>query len=247
MTFSILGHCRRTGQIGLALTSVTMGVGGTSPFYGYGGDIAVAQARGNPEAAVAALRALDQGASLEAALAAVQAADPHFEERQIAVMRRDGAVIARTGARNAAWAGELRGEDCLAFGNVLSGPRVIEAMAGRFAATAGDPLGSRLIAALEAGRDAGGQSPGPGRHYRERGAAVRVVGTDAQPNIAALDLRVDMHADAVAELRRIHDIYQPMMALRALRAANPEKMPVLWEWEASNMSANPPPPLFYEP
>ena len=248
MTFSIFGHCPETGQIGLALTSVTMAVGGISPLYSYGGDIVVVQAKGNPRSAIAGAKALDAGGSLEDALTAIIGADVDKEQRQIAILRRDGQMIARTGAKNQPWAGEKRGKNCMAFGNVLSGPQVVDAMAAGYeaAAAAGEPLPLRLIAALEAGRDAGGQSPASGRHYSERGAAVRVIGTEAYPEVAALDLRVDMEFDAVAALRRLYERYAPMVALRALRAATPEKMPVLWEWEAENMAANPPPAIFYK-
>ncbi len=248
MTFSIFGHCPETGQIGLALTSVTMGVGATSPFYGYGGDIVVVQARGNPHSAIAGARALDNGASVEEALAAIIAADPDKEQRQIAILRRDGQMIGRTGAKNHPWAGEKYGKSCMAFGNVLSGPQVVDAMVAAYEAAARDgaELAGRLLSALEGGRDAGGQSPEPGRHYSERGAAIRVVGTKALPDIPALDLRVDMEFDAVAALRRMYERYRPMVELRALRAATPEKMPVLWEWEAEHMATNPPPAIFYD-
>lgn len=246
MTFSILGHCRESGQIGLALTSVTMGVGGISPCYGYGGDIVVVQAKGNPRAAVAGVRALDEGCSLEDALASVAAADAHVEYRQIAIMRRDGAVIARTGRDNQPWAGEKHGRDCLAFGNVLQGPEVVAAMVEGFESTVGAPLASRLITALEAGRDAGGQRAANGRHFSERGAAVKVIGTAELPDIPLLDLRVDLKFDAVGELRRVYETYEPMIELRALRAAHPDRTPVLWDWERDNMSKKPPPEIFYD-
>ena len=143
MTFSIFGHCPDTGQIGLALTSVTMGVGATSPFYGYGGDIVVVQARGNPNSAIEGARALDQGASVAEALDAILAADADKEQRQIGILRRDGQMIGRTGAKNHPWAGEKYGKHCMAFGNVLSGPQVVEAM----------------VQGYEAAARGGGQSP----------------------------------------------------------------------------------------
>ncbi len=246
MTFSILGHCRDSGQIGLALTSVTMGVGGISPCYGYGGDIVVVQAKGNPRAAIAGVRALDAGRSLEEALASIVGADSHIEYRQIAIMRRDGSVIARTGKDNQPWAGERQGKDCLAFGNVLQGPEVVAAIAEAFEASAGASLASRLITALEAGRDAGGQQAADGRHFSERGAAVKIIGNPELPEIPLLDLRVDMKFDAVAELRLLYETYEPMIALRALRAAHPDRLPVLWDWEHENMSMRPPPAIFYD-
>ena len=248
MTFSIFGHCQETGQIGLALTSVTMSVGGTSPYYSYGGDIVVVQAKGNQRSAIAGARALDAGASLEEAVEAITNADVDKEQRQIAILRRDGGMIGRTGSKNQPWAGEKMGKNCMGFGNVLSGPQVVDAMVDAYEAAEarGEELASRLLSALEAGRDAGGQSPAKGRHYSERGAAIKVIGTDAFPEVTAMDLRVDMEFDAVSALRTMYTRYKPMIALRALRAATPEKMPVLWEWEAENMAANPPPAIFYE-
>ena len=52
MTFSILGHCSSSDQVGIAYTTVTLAGGGTSPFYGYGGHIVAVQAFGNQQAAM---------------------------------------------------------------------------------------------------------------------------------------------------------------------------------------------------
>jgi uncharacterized Ntn-hydrolase superfamily protein len=62
-----------------------------------------------------------------------------------------------------------------------------------------DPLEFRLLAALEGGRNAGGQVGAQG-HLTERSAAIRV---DAVPDHPDIDVRVDLHDDAVVELRRI--------------------------------------------
>lgn len=244
MTFSILGHCTETGQVGLALTSVSIGVGGISPTYGHSGGIVVVQAKGNPRAGLAGARVLDGGGSAEEALAAIVGADVDPEERQIAVMDRGGGIGVRTGSKNGPWAGEVVGADRVAFGNVLVGPEVVEAMASAFDAAGGQPLADRLLGALEAGRDAGGQQGPGGRRYSERGAAVRVVGTEAFPEIPALDLRIDMEFDAVTRLRALYETYRPVVGLRAMRAVNPRSMPDLADWEAEHMADRPPPPVY---
>lgn len=61
-------------------------------------------------------------------------------------------------------------------------------------------MGPRMLAekrALEAGRAAGGDKRG------RRNAALRIVSTGPYPY---LDLRVDDHADPVAELRRVYEV-----------------------------------------
>ena len=245
MTFSILGHCTETGQVGLALSSVSMGVGGISPTYSYSGGIVVVQAKGNPRAGIAGAKVLDAAGTASDALDAVAGADVDIEERQIAIMDRQGRIAARTGAKNGSWAGEVLGADRVAFGNVLQGPEVVAAMAVAFDNATGQTLAERLMSGLEAGRDAGGQQGPMGRRYSERGAAMRVVGTDEFPEITAVDLRIDIQFDAVTQLRELYEIYRPVVALRALRAANPERMPDLAEWESEHMAERPPPAVYY--
>jgi uncharacterized Ntn-hydrolase superfamily protein len=82
---------------------------------------------------------------------------------------------------------------------VLAGPQVIEGIVAGFQADPGADLEFRLLAALEGGRDAGGQVGAQG-HLPERSAAIRVV---AHPDYSEADVRVDLHTEAVAELRRV--------------------------------------------
>src|SRR6185503_7473582 len=104
--------------------------------------------------------------------------------------------------------GHRVGKGYAAFGDELSGQRVVEAMATRFEATTDADLDERLLAALEAGRDAGGLAGAKGR-LPERSAALVVWGNRTHNEI---DLRTDLHADAIAEVRRIHADYKPTIA-----------------------------------
>ena len=120
---------------------------------------------------------------------------------------------------------------------------VVEAMADAFRGSVDGPLADRLLAAVEAGRDAGGQQAPDNERYDERSALLRVIGDGPERREqTALDLRIDMASDAVSEMRRMYEIYKPVIERRTLRARNPgEDMPTS-HWEAENMSANPPPP-----
>lgn len=242
MTFSILGHCPRADQVGIAYTTVTLAGGGTSPFYSYRGDIVVVQAYGNQQCAIVGARALDEGLARPAILERMRASDKDFDFRQVGVMPRDGGPFAVTGPNARPWAGHIAEEDFVAMGNVLVGEAVVEAMAAAFRADPTATLADRLLAAIEAGRDAGGQlAPDDGR-YDERSALLRVIGDGPERREqTALDLRVDMASDAVTEMRRMYEIYRPVIARRSLRAANPGQDPPTLHWEAEHMAANPPP------
>jgi uncharacterized Ntn-hydrolase superfamily protein len=159
------------------------------------------------------------------------------------MIRRSGEVLALTGSKARPWAGHKVGDGFVVLGNVLAGPQVVEAMARAFAADASLPLAERLLRALEAGRDAGGQKTSDGHHYDERAVLLRVIGDGPERReVTTLDLRVDMHANAVGEMRRFYEIYKPVIARRSLRANDPGNDPATYAWEAENMKANPPPP-----
>jgi uncharacterized Ntn-hydrolase superfamily protein len=98
-------------------------------------------------------------------------------------------------------------------GNMLAGPRVLQATAETFAASAGQPLAERLIAAMRAGETEGGDKRG------KQSAALRIQGAE---DYAELDLRVDDHEDPFTELQRLHEKslerFQPFVACLATRA-----------------------------
>jgi uncharacterized Ntn-hydrolase superfamily protein len=88
----------------------------------------------------------------------------------------------------------------------LVGEQVVEALEQAWTASAGQPLGRRLLAALTAGDQAGGDKRG------RQSAALLVVrpGAGYGGDDTEYDLRVDDHADPVPELARLldlHDLY----------------------------------------
>ena len=132
------------------------------------------------------------------------------------------------------------------MGNFLAGRHVVDSMASTCRETASEPLAERLLRTLEAGRDAGGQADANGRHARERSAAIRVVGsTDAShvhdAAVAPIDLRIDLHADAVTALRELYVVCAKVPTYNALRSSRPGSTPALGVWEAENMGDPRPP------
>lgn len=218
MGYSILARCGRTGQLGVAAAghAVALGMhcdGAVRPGIG----ATFTQGNPLPRNNRLALNLLAQGWEPRAALQTLGANDPHHDWRQIGILDREGRVATHSGGRLRGWAGHRDGAGWLAMGESLAAPAVLEAMGRAFEAAPQDDLDSRLLAALEAGRDAGGLAT-PGGRLAERAAALVVWGTRDYNDI---DLRVDLHERAVDELRRIYTDYKPTAVFYDERARNP--------------------------
>jgi uncharacterized Ntn-hydrolase superfamily protein len=199
MTFSIIARCPHTGRLGLGIATFSIASGGRCEGIRAGVGICKTQAFINRGNDLLALQLLEQGHSPAHVMGLLEANDPEHAWRQIAILDRDGNAAAHTGSNTRQWAGHRIGQGFVAFGNVLAGPQVVEAIAAGFLSRPDDPLEFRLLAALEGGRNAGGQVGGNG-HLAERSAAIRI---DADPDHPDIDVRVDLHDDAVVELRRV--------------------------------------------
>jgi len=199
MTFSIIARCPTTRRLGLGIATFSIAAGGRCEGIRHGVGICKTQAYINRGNDLLALQMLEQGLSPAAVMKSLEANDPDHEFRQIAIIDREGNACAHTGSGPRPWAGHHIGDGFVAFGNVLAGPQVIDGIVKGFLAKPDDELEFRLLAALEGGRDAGGQVGGDG-HLPERSAAIFVVSEPDHPDI---DARVDLHPEAIAELRRV--------------------------------------------
>ena len=231
MTYTVIGVSPEDGRLGIGIATYSLGVGGYCPFIERGVAALSTQAFANPALGPVAAAALGEGGDPEAVLARLAAEDPGFAFRQVVLATAGGRVAAHTGPRTRPWSGHVTGDGFAAFGNVLAGERTVEAMADAWKDRAGDDLPERLLASLEAGRDAGGQANADGTHLTERSAALVVRGTDI---VEDLDLRVDLHDAAVDELRRLHDTYLVYLPYYALRARAPAETPPQDAWAREN-------------
>ncbi len=212
MTFTMIARCQRTGMLGIGTATNAFAVGVRVPFVrrrlGAVAIMAMADERLGP----LGLRLLETGYHAPGVIAQMVAADPYAEYRQLGVVDDDGHAAARTGAENKDWAGHRTGPGYVALGNALVGERVIDAMERAYLADPDEDLEERLMRAIEAGRDAGGQPNG------QRSAALLVF---EDKEFARVDLRVDIHDHPEAELRRIFDIYRPAIPYYNQRQIDP--------------------------
>ena len=194
-TLSIVGRDPRTGEFGVAVSTARPNVGSLVPFVSRRGAIAT-QARVNSDLGRQALALLEQGVPIHVALGTLLESDPDREIRQVHGLDTEQRFC-HTGVRCVPWCGHQEGPNCTVAGNMLVEPGVIQAMADAFRAgqEGTRELSDRLLAALEAGQAAGGDKRG------KRSAALLVA--SGQPRLYH-NLRVDDHADPVAELRRIY-------------------------------------------
>lgn len=196
-TFSIVGRCERTGQLGVAVSTADVAAGRLVTWARAGIGAVATQSWPSLYLAIDALRLMEEGHSAAIALERVLADDPGREVRQLGVVDAHGHSAAFSGADCTEWYGEITGPGFATQGNMLIGGATVSAMAESFRASTHMDLGERLMRALEAGQAAGGDKRG------RQCAALLVVDREEFP---LWDLRVDEHPDPVAELRRVYEV-----------------------------------------
>ena len=213
MTFSIAARCPRSGHLGVATSSKALAAGALVPYLRSGVGAIASQSFVNPYIGIDGLILLERGEAAEAALSQLVAKDNGRDLRQAAIVDAQGRVAAYTGRQCIPWAGHVSGDGYVCLGNILAAEGVVQAMARAFEGNAGDELSERLMRALEAGQQAGGDRRG------RQSAGVVVAGEEEYP---LCDLRVDDHEDPIEELRRVFDVYKrdevPFMRMMPRRA-----------------------------
>ncbi|MCU0611901.1 MAG: DUF1028 domain-containing protein [Candidatus Eisenbacteria bacterium] len=203
-TFSIVAFDSVTGDLGVAVQSKFFAVGSVVPWARAGVGAVASQAFGNPTYGPLGLDLLSQGTEVHEAIRRLLADDPQREQRQLGIVDAAGYSAAFTGSECLPWAGHFVGRHFSVQGNILVSGTTVEAMAHAFQGT-DDMLGERLMRALEAGQEAGGDSRGM------QSAAIVIVrngGGYGGYTDRYCDLRVDDHENPIAELRRIFNIWK---------------------------------------
>jgi uncharacterized Ntn-hydrolase superfamily protein len=232
-TFSILGFDPETGEIGGAVQSRVFSVGNGVLWAEAGVGAVATQAIVDVSYGPQGLALLRKGLSPQAIIKTILDADPDLgiasrtagqpnrpwakAGRQFAVMNAKGEFATHTGPQASKWAGDKQGKYCTAQGNILAGPDVVSKMVEAFESSEKNEAGQRnhisrrLVAALEAGQAAGGDTRG------QQSAALLVVRKDGGPwlhNDVVLRLQVDDNPQPIAELKRLVEMAPPNRAGR---------------------------------
>lgn len=204
MTFSIVGFDPKEKEWGIAVQSKFLGVGAVVPFAKAGVGAVATQSYANTAYGPQALELFAQGKSAQEVIELITKDDPEKELRQVGIIDASGNAATFTGSGCYDWAGGIAGENFAAQGNILVDEKTVQAMASTFTNAEGT-LAERLLAALDAGQEAGGDSRG------QQSAALLVVkekGGYGGFNDRYIDLRVDDHPQPIKELIRIYALQQ---------------------------------------
>jgi uncharacterized Ntn-hydrolase superfamily protein len=193
MTWSIIARDPASGAFGVAIATRFFAVGALCPHAASGVGALSTQALVNPHYGKQGLELLRAGVAAAEVVKRLTAPDEGREHRQLHVIDAAGRIGQHTGKQCVEWAGALAGEGFSVAGNMLAGSSVISRTAEAFQKTK-KSFAEKLIAALEAGEAAGGDKRG------KQSAALLIYSTEEYPQ---LNLRVDDHAEPLAELRRL--------------------------------------------
>lgn len=203
-TYSICACDLEAGHWAVATQSKFLAVGSIVPWAEARVGAIATQSYANPRYGPEGLDLLREGVSADEVVKRLAAADPDRSLRQLGVVDGQGRAATYTGEGCHAWAGGRTGDGYAAQGNILVSGETVAALAETFEATAGKTLAERLLDCLDAAESAGGDSRG------RQSAALLVV--EREGGYAGLcdtlvDLRVDDHADPLAELRRLYGLH----------------------------------------
>jgi uncharacterized Ntn-hydrolase superfamily protein len=208
MTFSIVARSANGDSWGVAVASKFLAVGSAVPAAVAGVGAIATQADANVAYKGIALGLLDEGATASVALQRLIEEDDARDHRQVGIVDVDGGAASHTGVSCFEWAGGITDEGVAIQGNILAGPEVVDAMYHTWLETDAEaPLARRLLAALSAGDEAGGDKRG------KQSAALLVVQDGAgygSLDDIAVDLRIDDHDQPIVELERLlnlNDLY----------------------------------------
>lgn len=194
MTWSIIAR-DVSGAFGVAVASKFFAVGALCPHARSGVGVIATQALVNPLFVAPGFSALEAGQHPADIIIALTAADEGRDQRQLHMIDRANRSAAFTGTSCIDWCGHTAGEGFSVAGNMLAGPEVIAATAEFYCANSHLGFAERLMLALAAGEDAGGDKRG------KQAAALLVYTTE---DYCALDLRVDDHVEPISELKRLY-------------------------------------------
>ncbi|MBX5473482.1 MAG: DUF1028 domain-containing protein [Thermoleophilia bacterium] len=208
-TYSIAACDLEAQEWGVAVQSKFLAVGSVVPWAEPQVGALATQAYANPRYGPDGLALLRQGLAADEVVKRLVAADEGRDERQLGVVDGQGRSASWTGSGCLEWAGHRNGPCYAAQGNILVGPKTVDALAATFEGTR-LPLAERLLACLAAAQAAGGDRRG------QQSASLLVVrrnGGYAGLSDIVVDLRVDDHERPIDELRRLYAIHQRLFGV----------------------------------
>lgn len=205
-TFSIVACDAEEGFWGVGVQSRVVSAGSIVPAAKAGVGAIATQALANVSFKQEGLRLLEEGLSAEEVKARFLESDPGSARRQFSIVDSECRVATHTGESTSSWTGHIIGDGFSVQGNILTGEEVLIAMTEAYdrATQLEWPFGERILSALKAGQEAGGDSRG------RQGAGLLIVKEEAGyqgGDDRYADLRVEDHVEPILELERVYNIW----------------------------------------
>ena len=203
-TYSIVARDTITGEMGVAVQSHWFSVGSIVSWAEAGVGAVATQSLVNVSFGQRGLDLLRRGKTAGEVLKELLSSDEGADFRQVAIVDGKGNIAVHTGKKCIAEAGHIIGGNYSVQANMMLNSTIWPAMSKAFEAASG-PLAERMVAALKAAENQGGDIRG------QQSAAVLVVRGQPTGKIwedRIIDIRVEDHPDAVDEIERILRVYR---------------------------------------
>lgn len=203
-TYSIVARDPNTGEMGVAVQSHWFSVGSIVSWGEAGVGVIATQSFVNPSFGQRGLEMLKQGMTAQEVVDLLIASDEGRDFRQLAIVDAKGNSAAYTGSKCIPEAGHIVGDNYCVQANLMLSNLVWSEMSKAFESSDG-PLAERLIAALEAAQNVGGDIRG------QQSAAILVVKAEATGKLwedRYIDLRVEDHPEPVKEIKRLLKVFR---------------------------------------
>jgi len=210
-TYSIVARDPETGEMGVAVQSHWFSVGSIVTWGEAGVGVVATQSFVNPAFGPNGLELLKSGMTAEQVVNKLIEEDEGRDVRQLAIIDVNGNVKSYTGKNCIPGAGNIIGKNCSVQANLMLNDKIPGAMSKAFEESKG-PLPERLIAALFAAQEAGGDIRG------KQSACLLVVKGRSSGKVwedRLIDLRVEDNPEPLKELSRllkVHRAYDHMNA-----------------------------------
>lgn len=216
MTFSLVARCAESGMFGIAVSSSSPAVAARCAFVRAGVGAVASQNITDPSLGPRVLDLMEAGASAQEAVADLRSTVEHLTYRQVLAIDAAGQTAIHSGQHILGVWSEATGRDVLAAGNLLASSEVPSAMVAEFENSTGH-LADRLLCALQAGHDAGGEA-GP-----VHSAGLLVCDKVSWPII---DLRCDWTENSpINAVAQAWTVYKPQVDDYLQRALRPQGAP----------------------
>jgi len=216
MTFSLVARCAETGMFGMAVASSSPAVAARCAYARARVGAVASQNVTDPSLGPKMLDLMERGLDAKQALEELNATANFLEYRQILAVDHLGQTAIHSGENSLGIWTQAEGKNVASGGNLLANDQVPAAIVSGFISASGH-IGDRLLAAMRAGLDAGGQA-GPIH-------SAGMQGVDKVPWPVA-DLRCDWTEDCpINEIEKAWQIYKPQLDAYIQRALNPTEAP----------------------